>query len=278
MSNYTLKEHLTIHDTGCDYGTLEAMTKKLTSIETFFMPQDLVFQCELTLVADGKKYTFSGQQPTDEFYHLINAMAEAKSVDLIGFYDYRFDDWFPEAQPAAPYCVANLFRSVDAQSPDGVFYSLYCTSDIDTNTGMISAYGQKDNRTYCGTPAYHSIAELPETGIWFTPVPAVTYDAHDIASTDLQQITNICKELCTMSSGDLLQTGENEIHFSLEHLKLKSRADLEHYISLCHQLMVLTNGDCTVWEEFADLSAADPRMLQIDIQPDGTAKYQLMEL
>ena len=265
MTVYTVKEHLILEDSTAQPAARDLLKARLLSFGMVLMPRGNLRRCQLALRADGKLHAFVGRLPTPEFYGLIQALGQAESLEFIGLYEYEWESWWEQSRGADPYSLSRLFLRRDA--PRELFYSLYVGDEADP--GEIVAYGRKNGRRYRGVVPMVPLESLPAWGQWYVPITAVSYQEGDLKTVDPHEILGTCRQLKAMGGQEAMKISKHGFRFALRNLELRTPEAVEAYLSLCRELQTQTGGKCSAWEELVDLSAADPRMLELTPGPAG---------
>lgn len=270
---FNVKEHLTVSNTTNNASIIAVMHKQLEQLIAH-MSNKRVNRCILNLTADGKDYTFCGTEVTPELTALLVAMTNSASVVLSTSYEYE--------ESSSPDCTCAPISSNMCQQlshmgqslPEGLFYCAYSIADCDNHMGSLAAYGTRNGKHYFGEVPY-AAAELPNDGAWFTPQTAVVYQTDCTENLNLDQIKSVCEQLCTLSQADTLAVSEHELCFFLNNLQLTTKEQMETFIRLYAQLMVLTDSQCSFVGELVDLSGETPRFMQLNIQANGEYTVQI---
>ena len=274
MNGYLLKEHLVLEDASAAREAVKLLKDRLLAFSMSLMPRDRVRRCELALRAGKDLHAFVGKLPTPDFYGLIQALDQAESLEFIGFYEYDWEDFWPESRGADPFSLESF--CLRAGDREGLFYSSYACDDREP--GEIFAFGNKHGRQFRGVVPFAPLQEMPDRGRWFAPTAAVQLTHEDLQKIDIHSLLPVCRELCSLGGRQELYFAGHCFHFSLRGLEMHSRPELQKYLTLCRALQEVTYGKCQAYGELVDLSAADPRMLVLDDLPGGNVKMQITML
>lgn len=274
MNHYILKEHLILEASSGFPRAAALLRSRLLAFSMSLMPRGCVRRCELALRVGKELHAFAGGLPTPEFYGIVTALENAEKLEFIGFYEYDWEDWWEKSQGADPFSLQSLF--LKAGGVEGVFYSSYAADD--TEPGEIFAYGEKNGRQYRGVVPFVPLQELPNHGRWFAPKAAVHFTHDQLQKVDIHALLPVCRRLCNLGGEPELYFAGHCFNFSLRRLEMHRARELQKYFSLCLALQQITKGSCQAYEELADLSAADPRMLILNPLPGGSTELKISML
>lgn len=231
---------------------------------------------KLRVIADGAEHSFSGRMMTQDYHEALIAAAKAKTVEII--WDYGYFHSVSEADPG-PLSMMEYLDGLLKEEPealDGLFYSAYHNADCDTSAGKVVAYGKKDGILYTGELPFVKVDSIPD-GDWYTPLTAVVCEPDDTDGLDLGAIEGLCREMGKFSQEDSLDvsTETGELSFFLNNLRIKNDAELKDFMQLCAKLIDLTDGECCLIGELADISAPDVKMLRFDVEADGVYTLEI---
>ena len=274
VSRYLVKEHLILEDGEKIPQVLQLLRERLLAFSMSLMPRGNVHKCELALRVGKTLHAFVGKLPTPDFYGLVGALEEGKNLEFIGLYDYEWEPWWEESQGADPYGLESFF--LKAGQTEGLFYSMYAGEDLEP--GEVIAFGKKNGRQYRGVVPYVPLEELPNQGRWFAPVSGIHCTQEDLKKIDIHRLLPVCRRLCNLGGEQELYFAGHCFNFSLRNLELYSAEQLGKYLTLCRALQEVTGGKAEAYPELADLSTADPRMLVLDVLPDGKEALKITML
>lgn len=270
---YEVFEHLVIEDTEKHCYEQSVMISGLA-----LMGAKILSNCgtveKLHIIADGVEYTFSGNVMTQAYHEMLNAAGEANALEII--WSYRYFGSASEADPG-PLSMMELLDEMLKEDPDfmdGLFYSAYHNADCAGDAGITVAYGKKNGVMHTGMLPYKAVGSIPG-GKWYTPVNAVACDLDDMEGRDITQIETICRQLMQFSAHDYLEVSEDSFGFSLNNLCIKDDAELKQFMKLYAQLIELTDGECCLIGELADISQPDVRMIRFDVEANGEYKLEM---
>lgn len=271
---YEIKEHLQVADTQEHWIITDLAVSQLCLLGSHILSERTGY-VELTAVADGETYCFTGNNMTEDYHKLIRALRNAKSLEIISSYGYFHS--VLDADPG-PFPMVELLDAIARDNPEelhGMFYSMYNNADCAEGAGAIAAFGEKGGRLYTGHVAFQNVDAIPD-GHWCTPSTAVCYDTCEPAGSDPDSIEAVCRRMCEFSNGDdLTRTVDGTISFFLNNLCIKTDEQLKAFLQLLAQLIDLTDGNCGLIGELADISGSDVKMLRFDAEADGSYCLQM---
>jgi glutamine synthetase len=95
------------------------------------------------------------------------------------------------------------------------------------------------------------------------------------AEKNIANIEAICRQLMQFSEADSLDVSEDYFSFALNNLRIKDDAQLKLFMQLYAQLIELTDGECSLIGELADISVPDVRMVRFDVEANGTYTLEM---
>jgi hypothetical protein len=127
---------------------------------------------------------------------------------------------------------------------------------------------------HTGLLPYKAVEGIP-SGEWYTPQTAVVCDLDDTTGKDIAKIEAICRQLMQFSEADSLDASDDYFSFALNNLRIKDDAQLKLFMQLYAQLIELTDGECSLIGELADISVPDMRMIRFDVEANGTYTLEM---
>lgn len=257
-----VKEHLILQRNDCTDVICQEMYRQLQAL-TELADGELI-RLQLVLQADGAFYRVTDFAAG--FQQLLHALTSADQLELMTDYLLDSNTEFPN-QVYTHLCKQESL-------PEEVFYGFYSTlSDGEEDPEFAAVYGLRNDRSYHGMLPYH-VASMPEGHCWSTPWPAVVCEAIGLSPEVQQRCETIARELCTMSSGDVLCSDEDGFYFHLNGLEIHNQSELFSYIHLATELQKLTDTvaivpQCTYTTVLTDITGADPIFLQLQ-EENGT--------
>ena len=224
---------------------------------------------KLSAIADGAEYSFSGSIVTEDYHNLINALRNAVNIEIVSSYGYSYRS---DSLDPGPFVMVDYLQQLTenvSEELHGVFYSMYHNADCDSSAGALVAFGEKNGRIYTGDVAFEPVDSIPD-GVWYTPLTAMCYDPDDSENLDISAIMSVCQQLCNFSSADDLRCDKSGIAFYLNNLRLETDAQLKSFMALYAKLIDLTDGECCLIGELADIGSTDVKILHFDVEADGT--------
>ena len=270
---YEVNEHLVVANTE-EYGGIVNLMSTQLSILGACMLQDHAGIRNLTVIADGEEHRFSGNIISEDLHEAIRAMNSAKSLEVISAYHYY---WYTDRLDPGPFEMTKLLQAVAKDAPEvleGMFYSMYNNADCGEGAGCITAFGRKDGKLYTGEVPFEAVESISD-GDWYTPVTAVVCEMDNLDGLDMKAIENTCRELSAYSAADTLTNEENDFSFFLNNLRITDDTQLKAFMQGYAKLIDLTDGECCLIGELADISKPDVSLLHFDVEADGSAVLKL---
>lgn len=231
----------------------------------------------LRVIADGAEYHFSGKKLTQAYHEAITAAGKAVNLEIIWNYGYYWPGFTDDPGPFSMMEHLDEMLKEDPNALEGLFYSAYNNADCGDGAGVTVAYGKKNGMMYTGEIPYMAVESIPD-GDWYTPLNAVAFDSYNTEIKDFTQIEAVCREMTKFSQDDTLDNSDDGFVFDLNNLRIKDDTELKTFIQLYAQLMKLTNGECGLIGELADISGPDVKMLRFDVEADGTYTLELTNI
>ena len=268
---YIVKEHFVMQDSSLSKDFVKVIIDRLTALEKT-MDDAQMNSCDIHLKSDSSTYSFCDTHVNSDFHDLKQAVLSAKHIDLTIFSDYRF---YLLQDFAAPRQVAEQLENTPL--PENVFYSVYISADADDTVGCIEAYGFKNGKQYHGIPSWQPLTSLPDSGYWITPQTSVTLDMTEELLFNSQKIEEVYRELSSLTVDNTFTALELNDSFFLNNVQLENHPQFELFIKLCASLIQLTDGQCSIEDEFVDISSVDPRIIRLNIDCNGNSSPEIME-
>lgn len=230
---------------------------------------------ELNLKADGKDYSFSGEAVTPEFKELLDAMRSAIEIELNASYEYWWRGGYANMNIGPfPVCelIEDMLKEGDVEAKD-FFYSMYNSADCEQGYGILSAFGEKDGKQYCGVIEAKVVEELPEDGEWYAADTLICCEVEDLSEVNADEVIAACRAFDSIGGDYTLDANENGIDFYLNDVKpLGCREDFEKYIDLDLGLYRTVYDGPGMGDnlQFIDESGTIPRLLELEINIDGS--------
>ena len=255
---YKVKEHISTNNFHDDTIT-SAIIDTLVAIGQEMLYDRAMIE-ELTLHVNGHKYFFKGSEITSKFHEIIRAIYSANTMELIMSYE-SVNCVFP---------IANSVSAIFKEGPryaNNLFYSLYSKADCSSGVGLLSAYGEKNGKFYCGPIEPRPVSFVD--GEWYNEDTLVAFEA-DIADTlNLANLKNCVDGLSAIGADIDFRVGDKDVSLFVNNIIIKTSEALERFVKYCIELDSVTNGRCGFMLEFVDTSAADVRVLQIELDDNG---------
>ena len=256
---YNVKEHISTNNFQ-DETITSAIIDTLVSIGREML-YDRAMIGELSLYANGNKYFFKGREITPKLHEIIRVINSATTMDLVMSYD-------------SINCEFSIAKNVSAMFSKGpcyannLFYSLYNKADCNAGAGLLSAYGEKNGKFYCG-----SIDLCPASfveGEWYNEDTLATFEADLDDALNLENLKNCVDGLSAVGAGVDFRVGEKDVSLFVNNITIKTTEEFERFVKLCIELDQVTDGKCGFMLEFVDTSDTDARVLQIELGDNGT--------
>ncbi len=273
---YTIKEHLRVDNTERHPVEAAILHTQLSLLGAAMLRGDAYID-QAVIVADGEMMAFDGKIVNEAFHKAMDAIDGAQRLDVNLCYGYTHRAWSEAIEPG-PFIMTEHLAGKNPQELDGLFYSMYNYADCaEDGKGIIAAYGRCGSTFYSDVVPSRKVATLPK-GIWYAPMTAVVYDPEDedAALVDMDAVEEVCRQLCQFSSDDDLSRDEHGVSFYLNNPVLHGDEELQAFASLCGKLMTLTNDQCFVMADLADLGDVDPKTASVEISADGSYTIELV--
>lgn len=286
---YEVYEHWVISDTANYHVEASNICCRLSLLAAWELQRrGNVGTVEIT--ADSKKFRFEGNILSEDFREALDALQGAWSVEVIVNYGCSVNAM--EMGPT-PFGLMEHLDNAVAEDPnylDGLFCCVYHNADCADDGGKLCAYGRKNGMLYTGKVPFVAVDCMPD-GDWYTPVTAVVCDVDAVDGLDLTKIEAVCRQLqqfdYTEKPADLpensvliplfetLTRTEDSLCFTIDNLHLRNDAELKTFAALFTKLVELTDGQCSLIGEIADISQPDVKILHYDVEPDGACTIRL---
>ena len=273
---YEIFEHLVIEDTE-QHSYEQSLTISRLALLGAWLLNNRGGVGKLRIIADGEEYTFSGNMMTQAYHEALNAADKAKNLEMVWNYWYT---WSAQAEDPGPFAMMQYLDDVLKENPsalDGLFYSAYNNADCGEGAGISVAYGKKNGVMHTGLLPYKTVESIPD-GEWYTPQTAVVCDLDGTEGKDIIQIETICRQLMQFSEADSLDVSDDSFSFALNNLRIKDDTQLKLFMQLYAQLIELTNGECSLIGELADVSVPDVRMIRFDVEYNGDYTLEMASI
>ena len=273
---FEVKEHLQVKRTAeeMEYETngsiaLNIMQGQLAALAALILINEDARIYDLHMTADGKEYTYKGEEITPEFKTILTALTESAEVDLVVGYSYEWRaNWdmysLVGPDPLMQFCKDPEFGM------NGIFYSAWHNADCSDGNGVLVAYGEKDGKTYNGEVSYVTVTALPD-GSWYSPNSAIVYaETEDgVSAAATPGFTDACKAV-TEFAGDELDLDEEGCYY-LNDLTLRSDGEAKHFIELVKEVKRVSK-EFGLMAYFVDTSLPDARLMFIDDEDGYTIR------
>jgi hypothetical protein len=230
----------------------------------------------LTIIADGEKFSFTKDILNTQYQDALNALYKAKSAEIIC--DYGCSVRAMESDPT-PFELMRFLEEEMKENRDyldGLFYCVYLNADCSDSAGTLCAYGKKGNILYTGEVPFVEVERIPD-GHWTTPLTAVVCELDETEGLDLSAIEAVCRELCRFSDDNILKNPSPWIPFqyNMQNLHIQNDEQMKAFIKLYAELIELTDGECGLIGELVDISDPDAKLLHFDVEANGEYTLQI---
>jgi hypothetical protein len=106
-------------------------------------------------------------------------------------------------------------------------------------------------------------------GEWYNEDALVTFEADLDDALNLANFQNSVDGLSAIGADVDFRVGTEEVSLFVNSITIKTAEEFENFVKLCTELDRVTNGRCVFMLEFVDTSAADVRVLQIELDDNG---------
>lgn len=255
---YAVKEHISASNLRDDAIT-SAIVDTIVSIGREMLYDRATIR-ELSLQMNGQDYSFQGREITPKLHEIIRAIESATTIDLVMSYD-SVDCEFPIAE-----IVSETFRE-GPHHANNLFYSLYNKADCNSGAGLLSAYGEKNGKFYCGSVAPKNF--LFEEGEWYNEDSLVAFEGSVADVLNLEDLKKCVAELSALGADVDFRVDKEEISLFVNNMTIKTSDTFACFMDLCMDIDRLTNGNSSFMLEFADTSDADARVMMIELDNSG---------
>lgn len=233
---------------------------------------------ELKVCADGTEYSYSGDEITPEYKKIINAIRTADKAEIELYYTcYGGNNHGPFP---LVYFLYELNR--EGKKPEGVDLSLY-TLDLETggDRGELFIFGKRGEKDYVGEVDLKEVTTLPEKAQWYAPTIAIAIEEEPYPLQNREAIRDLVEHMITIGNlADKMDTqfsiDDKFVSVYLGSPELNSAEEVYAYATEACKLKALLidpetgeGEDIPVTLEFFSDSDGIPRMLSIQVKPDG---------
>ena len=261
---YNVKEHISTNNLQ-DETITSAIIDTLVSIGREMLYDRATIR-ELSLHANGNEYFFKGSEITSKLHEIIRVINSATTMDLVMSYD-SVNCEFPIAE-----VVSETFKEGPRYAND-LFYSLYNKADCNAGAGLLFAYGEKNGNFYHG-PIILKPSSFAD-GEWYNEDTLVTFEADIDDALNLENLKNCVDGLSAIGADVDFRVGEKDVSLFVNTITIKTTEEFERFVKLCIELDRATDGKCGFMLEFVDTSNTDARVLQIELDYNGTYSVYL---
>lgn len=255
---YNVKEHISTNNFQ-DETITSAIIDTLVSIGREMLYDRAIIR-ELSLQANGNEYFFKGSEITPKLHEIIRVINSATTMDLVMSYD-SVNCEFPIAE-----VVSETFKEGPRYAND-LFYSLYNKADCNSGVGLLSAYGEKNGKFYCGPVELHN--SLLVEGEWYNEDNLITFEGEIKDVLNLEDLKKCVAELSALGADVDFKVDAEEISLFVNNMTIKAIDTFDCFVKLCLELDRVTDGKCGFMLEFVDISDTDTRVLLIDLDDNG---------
>lgn len=220
---------------------------------------------ELSLMVDGNRFSFSGNEVTPAYQQMLRAIEESSELELaVSFHDLNTEFFLSETVQATLEEFPEFAKDL--------FYSLYNNADCESGAGILSAYGTKGGTLYSGIINPRKV-DLAPAGEWVSADTAVVFNDDVDENTDVAAV-KACVEAWRAMGADV-DFNEETTELYLNYIILRSAADVEKFMEIFNELSRATGNRCGLLGEFEDTSGDDARILILDLDKDGNTTYHV---
>lgn len=290
---YEVCEHLVIEDAEKHRMVLSDMGYRLSLMAAWVLQHRGNME-NLTINADGKKFSFAEDILNTRYQEALDVLSDAKTVELIAEYGVEVSACEIAPTPFGLLEELDAMIQEDPEYPEGMFYSFYYCADYN-DAGALFAYGRKNGVLYTGAVPFAETDHVPD-GNWYAPQTAIACDVEAKEGRDMAAIGDVCCRLSRFSEEAFTKEDENapsrldeqygiashQVDISADHvafysnfLRIKNDAEMKELLGLYAQLIELTEGECSLIGELVDISGPDRKMLYFDVESDGSYTLQI---
>lgn len=285
---YDIHEHLVIEDTEKHDVELCNLHYRLSLMAAWVLQRRGGMR-NLTIIADGQKFSFMGDILNARYQEALDVLCKARSVEVIS--DFGCYTKAMEVSPTPFELMAYLDEEIkeNPEYIDGLFYCVYNNADCGDGAGIVCAYGKKNGVLYTGAVPFVETKQIPD-GNWYAPQTAIACEVDAKEGRDMAAIEDVCRRLCRFSqetftkddeealsrleenygiTSQQLSVSENSIALYTNFLRVKNDDELKEVIRLYAMLIDLTDGECGLIGELVDVSGSDVRVVHFDVEASG---------
>ena len=281
---YEVKEHLQVRRNQEDgftgaYVALGAMKGQLAALAALILTGENASVYDLHLTADGKKYSFKGNEITPEYKEILTALTEAADVDLAVSFGFTWRSNWNMYELVGPFPLMNRLEDPEYEDLDwsGVFYSAWEKEDSTAGTGKLVVYKEKDGKIRRRDAVFEAAPAVPD-GIWYgqdSPVYAKG-DPGDPA------FVKACKALSDAFGQELdLETEKGDYYgdyYLKDNITLHNDTDARRFVELLTDLKAAAS-EFDLTAIFVDYTTTpDARLLEIEDMEDGPFVTRLAQI
>jgi hypothetical protein len=255
---YNVKEHISTNNFQ-DETITSAIIDTLVSIGREMLYDRAIIR-ELSLHANGNEYFFKGSEITPKLHEIIRVINSATTMDLVMSYD-SVNSEFPIAKK-----VSEIFKKGPCYA-NNLFYSLYNKADCNSGVGLLSAYGEKNGKFYCGPVELQN--SLLVEGEWYNEDNLITFEGEIKDVLNLEDLKKCVAELSALGADVDFKVDAEEISLFVNNMTINAIDTFDCFVKLCLELDRVTDGKCGFMLEFVDTSDTDTRVLLIDLDDNG---------
>lgn len=255
---YNVKEHISTNNFQ-DETITSAIIDTLVSIGREMLYDRAIIR-DLSLHVDGRNYFFEGKEITPEFHKIIRAIESATTMDLVMSYD----------SVNCEFSIAEIVSETFKEGPryaNNLFYSQYNKADCNSGVGLLSAYGEKNGKFYCGPVELQN--SLFVEGEWYNEDNLITFEGEIKDVLNLEDLKKCVAELSALGADVDFRVDKEEISLFVNNMTIKTSDTFNCFIKFCLELKRVTAGTCGFMLEFVDTSDAEARIMQIDLNDNG---------
>ena len=282
---YDVKTHLTVahaHTEGLK-SVVEDASVQLCVLGMWMLMGDATIH-RLKVLADGVEYYFEGKIVTEDYHRIVEAVRNAKSVDIAAEYDFK-KLAFTELNPG-PFSLAEDLEYLKDKGKIqlcDLLFSMYSYRDCgDYKERTAVAYGEKDGVVYAGEIPSRKTEVLPD-GAWH--IPCVYLYGCDAAEEEdpaaFEALMNVFAQFGKIS----YDTDYGKLHIG--NVNLTGDTDFRVFADVVSEMMTLSGEDDALWGcdvnnlnsvLLMDSQSADIRFARVAFSADGSYTILLYEV
>lgn len=241
--------------------------------------QSDVYVQKFHIELDGETVVKTGDElstMTGDIQRAISGISDAKqiNIDITYNYTWRLSD---DHLAIGPFVLVDYLQECDDAVFNSLDYVMYNFSDSSgANTGLLVAYGKRNNLVFRGIVEPSRTQGLPRFGKWLAPMTVLMIDEAEVPECSSARVRQICASLMDMSDSDDFFLEDNRLTYYMNNAFLETGAQLKEFVTCVSDLLSLLHtptADSTcalgVNAGFIDISSTGPNILHINIDAKG---------